>query len=226
MRRNERGSAERRTSRSSSHSLGDSAYSYANNVRNGRVLNEPPFPDNPAISARHPLLFLLRHRSIYLFSASSTRYSSSRSLSLFSHSRKFPREIENEINQDREYPRYIRSCAIASSRRNFHEGKRRGTDERAVRQLFRKGGTLQAKPVSSEHLDVLIFKVAFRKRRNPERSTIPLLRVFARPRRIGDWDRRVVFRWVQFSISLISFHFFPIASKRRNYSRTSPAVEI
>lgn len=103
-RRSERGSAERRASWFQFPFSATPRTRTVNHVRNGHVLNELP-PSRTTPRYRRGTLAsrsLLRHRSIYLSSASSLRYVSSRFLSLFlslfSYSRKFSREKGNEIS--------------------------------------------------------------------------------------------------------------------------------
>lgn len=110
-RRSERGSAERLIRLVPIPVLGDSAYSYANNVRNGRVLNESlPFRTTPQYQCR-TLALVPASPSIHLplFSFLSTP-SISLSLSGSLHVKKEMKLIRTEN---------IRLCIVVFSRQHF-----------------------------------------------------------------------------------------------------------
>jgi len=154
--------------------LGDTAYSYANNVRNGRIPNESPHPGQPRDIGTPGSRPAPPSIHLPLFTASSLFL-----LSLFlSPSLSIPGNFHAKKNM-----KLIRiesiSCTIIFSRRHFHRGAERETERRrAIRELFPEGGTLRIsyEPVLSERLDssldVFIFKVAFWKSAEILRRTL------------------------------------------------------
>lgn len=113
----------------------------------GAYLTSHPFRTTPAISVRYPSSrFLFHHRSIYLFSASSLRYSSFPFFLSFLTPGNFrARKKKTKLIETEN----IRSCW---STRKKREKNRRARCSGVVPE----GGILRAKSVSSKHLEAFI----------------------------------------------------------------------